>query len=92
MVASSMDRLAEVFAQVTDPRKARGVRHPFPGIISLVFLGLLARITEMAVVVCWATAHWNELKGPLGFTREPSSGVRFLPSTASVLSVKVNSR
>lgn len=70
MVASSLGRLVEVFAQVTDPRKARGVRHPFSGIISLVFLGLLARITEMAVIVRWANAHWDELKEPLGFTRE----------------------
>jgi hypothetical protein len=70
VVASSLERLAEVFSQVTDPRKARGVRHPFPAIVSLVFLGLLARITEMAVVVRWAAAHWDELKEPLGFTRE----------------------
>ena len=70
MVASCLEHLAEVFSQVTDPRKARGVRHPFSGIVSLVFLGLLARITEMAVVVRWATAHWDELKEPLGFTRD----------------------
>ena len=70
MVASSLQCLAEVFSQVTDPRKARGVRHPFSGIVSLVFLGLLARITAMAVVVRWAAAHWDQLKEPLGFTRE----------------------
>ncbi len=40
-----------VFSPISDPRKARGVRHLFAGIVSLVFLGLLARITEMAVVV-----------------------------------------
>jgi len=72
VVASSraLACLAEVFSQVTDPRKARGVRHPFQGIVSLVFLGLLARITEMAVMVRWAAAHWDELKEPLGFTRD----------------------
>jgi hypothetical protein len=59
------ERLAEVFSQVADPRKPRGVRHPFPAILSLVFLGLLARITEMAVVTRWDEAHWDELKGPL---------------------------
>ena len=69
-MVTALERLAAVFSQVTDPRKARGVRHPFPGIVSLVFLGLLARITEMAVLVRWATVHWDELKGPLGFTRE----------------------
>jgi hypothetical protein len=69
VVTSSLEHLAEVFSQVTDPRKARGVRHPFSAMVSLVFLGLLARITEMAVVVRWAAAHWDQLKEPLGFTR-----------------------
>jgi hypothetical protein len=70
MVASSLQRLESVFSQISDPRDARGVRHPFSGIVSLVFLGLLGRITEMAVVVRWAEAHWDELKEPLGFSRE----------------------
>jgi hypothetical protein len=69
MVVPALSELAEVFAQIPDPRRARGVRHPFAGILSLVFLGLLSRITEMAVVVRWAAAHWDELKEPLGFTR-----------------------
>lgn len=70
MVAASLSQLETVFSQISDPRKARGVRHPFSGIVSLVFLGLLARITEMAVVVRWAEANWEELKEPLGFTRK----------------------
>lgn len=70
MVACSLSQLAKVFSQISDPRKARGVRHPFSGIVSLVFLGLLARITEMAVVERWAKANWDELKEPLGFTRD----------------------
>jgi hypothetical protein len=56
VVASSLGQLEAVFSKVSDPRKARGVRHPFSGIVSLVFLGLLGRITEMAVVVRWANA------------------------------------
>jgi len=67
MLASSLEDLVQVFAQIPDPRKARGIRHPFSGIVALVFLGLLARITEMAVLVRWATPHWDELKEPLGF-------------------------
>ena len=69
MVGSVLAELGAVFSHVTDPRKARGVRHPFHGIAALVFLGLLARITEMAVLVRWAAAHWEELQEPLGFTR-----------------------
>jgi len=70
VVASTLTQLAGVFARVSDPRKARGVRHPFQGMVALVFLGLLARITEMAVLVRWAKAHWDELQEPLGFTRK----------------------
>ena len=70
MVACSLSQLPKVFSQISDPRDARGVRHPFSGIVSLVFLGLLARITEMAVVERWAKTNWDELKEPLGFTRD----------------------
>jgi len=62
--------LVNVFRQLHDPRKARGVRHPFAGIVSLVFVGLLGRMTEMAVLVRWATAHWDQLEEPLGVTRD----------------------
>jgi hypothetical protein len=61
--------LADVFAQVPDPRRRRGVRHPIAGILTLVFLGLLARIREMAVLERWATVHWDQLREPLGFER-----------------------
>jgi len=70
MVGSVLAELGAVFSLVTDPRKARGVRHPIQGIVALVFLGLLARITEMAVLVRWAAANWEELQEPLGFTRK----------------------
>jgi len=62
--------LAEVFSQVKDPRKPRGVRHPVQGILTLVFLGLLGRIREMEVLVRWAKANWDELREPLGFDRD----------------------
>lgn len=69
MVELALSRLGAVFSQITDPRDARGVRHPYSSIVALVFLGLLSRITEMAVLVRWATVHWQELQEPLGFTR-----------------------
>lgn len=62
--------VAKIFSQVPDPRKRRGVRHPFGAILSLVFLGLVVRITEMAALVRWAKDHWSELKDALGFTRD----------------------
>lgn len=62
--------LAQVFSQVKDPRKPRGVRHPVQGILALVFLGLLGRIREMEVLVRWAKLNWDERREPLGFLRD----------------------
>ena len=61
--------LAAVFAQVRDHRDPRGIRHPLPSLLALVFLGLLGRIREMAVLQRWAETHWAQLREPLGFTR-----------------------
>lgn len=66
----AMESLVRVFAQVPDPRKPRGVRHPMESILALVFLGLLARIREMEKLHRWATEHWDQLREPLGFDRE----------------------
>ena len=70
MLPVGLESLVEVFAQVPDPRKPRGVRHPLQGMLALVFLGLLARIREMAVLQRWAETHWDQLQGPLGFERD----------------------
>lgn len=70
MSTSPLTSLVDVFARVRDFRDPRGKRHPLPALLSLVFLGLLARIREMAVLQRWAEVHWDELREPLGFTHE----------------------
>ena len=62
--------LLKAFSQLDDPRRRRGVRHPFSGMVALMLLGMLARIREMEVLVRWATVHWDELREPLGFDRD----------------------
>lgn len=69
MRTEALHCLSEVFAQIPDPRARRGVRHPFAGMLALVFLGLLARIREFAQLQFWAAEHWDQLQGPLGFDR-----------------------
>ena len=69
-MAAPLSTLLDAFAQIDDPRKARGVRHPYASMLSLVFLGLLCRQTDMAGLQRWAQDHWRSLKGPLGFTRK----------------------
>ena len=62
--------LFDAFCQIDDPRKARGVRHPYRSLLALTFLGLLCRQTDMAGLQRWAADHWKILKEPLGFTRK----------------------
>jgi len=69
MATVAIVSLREAFAQVTDPRARRGVRHPFAGMLALVFLALLGGMSEFAVICRWARRHWNVLQEPLGFTR-----------------------
>jgi hypothetical protein len=70
MSCREMSSLIDVFNQVRDFRHPRGKRHPLPALLSLVFLGLLARIREMAVLQRWAETNWDQLQEPLGFTRD----------------------
>ncbi len=69
-MAAPISTLLDAFARIDDPRKARGVRHPYASMLGLVFLGLLCRQTDMAGLQRWAQDHWRSLKGPLGFTRK----------------------
>ncbi len=66
----ALQSLSHVFSRISDPRGRKGVQHPYAGIVALVFLGLLGRIREMAVLQRWAETHWELLKEPLGFTLE----------------------
>jgi hypothetical protein len=69
-MAAPIDSLLDAFSQIDDPRKPRGVRHPYASLLSLVFLGLLCRQTELAALQRWAEDHWESLRGALGFTRD----------------------
>lgn len=70
MTATPADSLLAAFGQLTDPRCRRGIRHPFAGLLALTFLGLLCRRPDFAAIARWARHHWDELAGPLGFTRD----------------------
>ena len=64
------ESLFECLEQAPDPRKARGVRHPFQGILRLTLLGLVCGQTTMAPIALFARMHWPALKEPLGFVRD----------------------
>ena len=64
------ESLFKCLEQVADPRKARGVRHPFQAILRLTLLGLVCGQTTMAHIALFARMHWATLKEPLGFVRD----------------------
>ena len=68
-----MDAAESLFGcleQVPDPRRARGIRHPFQAILRLTLLGLVCGQTTMAHISLFARMHWPVLKEPLGFVRD----------------------
>jgi hypothetical protein len=69
MSAGAAETLVKALKGVADPRKRRGVRHPCSGILVLVFMGCLCRLSEMAVLQRWASRHWKTIAKPLGFHR-----------------------
>src|SRR5437879_6957621 len=67
--------LVAAFAQMPDPRKARGQRHPLPAILALATAAMLAGARSV-----YAIAQWGRLQAPavlhaLGFTRPRSPAV-----------------
>ena len=63
------ESLFRCLEQVPDPRRARGVRHPFQVILRLTLLGLVCGQTTMAHIALFAKMHWPVLREPLGFLR-----------------------
>lgn len=62
--------LYRAFDQVSDPRKKRGIRHPFHAILKLVVLGYVSGKVWIEHIATWAESNWGVLKDDLGFTRD----------------------
>jgi DDE_Tnp_1-associated len=69
MSPTATDSLLRAFQQLTDPRDPRGVRHPFAGLLAVIFLGLLSRQPDFASIARWAKRHWAALRPAFGLTR-----------------------
>lgn len=69
MLPTPSDSLLAAFRQFTDPRHRRGARHPLPGLMAVLFLGLLSRHPDFASIGRWAKRHWPVLQAAFGLTR-----------------------
>jgi hypothetical protein len=74
MENASPDRrmsILDYVAQVPDPRKARGIRHPLHAVLALICCATIAGARGFRAIAQWGRQH-AELIGPaLGFTRKP---------------------
>lgn len=59
----------ECIKDIPDPRKKRGVRHPFQAVLKLLLLGFTCRLVAVEHMVSFFSPIWGHMKGPLGFTR-----------------------
>ena len=70
LTTSASQTLFELLDGMKDPRMKRGVRHNFSSILKLVVLGFTARLVCLEHIVEFAKGHWDQLKKPLGFSRD----------------------
>lgn len=62
-------KLFECLKTIPDPRKKRGVRHPFQSVLQFVLLGFTCRLVAIEHMVAFFTPIWGQVKDSLGFTR-----------------------
>lgn len=71
--------LAELFAQVTDPRKARGVRHRLSAVLTVLVLGLLCGARNFRQAADRVAELPQSLLVAAGARRHPVLGIRVAP-------------
>lgn len=62
-------QLFECLQSIQDPRKKRGIRHPFHPMLKFVLLGFACRLVAIEHMVSFFKPIWSQIKGPLGFNR-----------------------
>lgn len=78
--------LMDCLATIPDPRRPRGVRHPFVGLLTLAIAGLTARQVNLQAIIDHSAEHWSTLGPELGF--QPWFGVPH-PTTLGRLLARV---
>src|SRR5437773_6721688 len=61
--------LFEVFAEIPDPRKRRGTRHPLAALLTLTTVAMLSGCRSLLAIAQWGRDH-DRLAADLGFTRK----------------------
>jgi hypothetical protein len=70
--------LVAAFAQMPDPRKARGQRHPLPAILTLATAAMLSGARSVYAIAQWGRLQDAATVAALGFTRTTTPAVSTL--------------
>ena len=74
MTRSFSCHLRNMLAEVPDPRKKKGCRHPLVAILALTVVGLLCGQRSYTAIAKWARLH-TDLRRALGFTAKQTPAV-----------------
>src|SRR5487761_2470387 len=66
--------LLDLLAQVPDPRKRRGRRHPLAGLLAVGIAAVIAGTRSFAAIGQWAADAGPEALSGIGAARDPSLG------------------
>jgi hypothetical protein len=69
-MSHTVPSLLDALAQVEDPRKARGKRHPLAAILALAVAATLCGAEGYGAIAEWGHTHGAPLARALGFTRD----------------------
>jgi len=82
--AARSQYLLELLAQVPDPRKRRGIRHPLAGLLAVGVAAVIAGAKSFAAVGQWAADAGPEALAALGAARGPAEESTFRRAFALV--------
>ena len=80
--------LLQAFAQIPDPRAARGRRHPLAAILTLAVAAMLADARSLYAIAQWGRLQSAETVRALGFTRAQTPTVSTLHEVFKMLDVE----
>jgi predicted transposase YbfD/YdcC len=84
MLSSRSQYLLDLLAQVPDPRKKRGRRHPLAGLLAVGIAAVIAGSRSFAAIGQWAADAGTEVLAGLGAARGPAEESTFRRAFALV--------
>ncbi len=70
--------LLTAFQEVTDPRAARGLRHPLPAVLTLMTVAMLSGARSLYAIAQWGRVQEPAVVAAMGFSRPKTPAVSTL--------------